>query len=211
MQSNKYLYLALGALALLVVVVGGVVYYQSYRDDQMVVAPYNETIDRPDINLAFTYPGGEYGLSLIEPPLPEGGDLLQAFILVPADDYDEFTQNTDGQQSPPAISIFVFNLPELPVVANADSGEEPDRITLLREWATEKSSITSYPSAVDTATVEEIDGLEVLHYRAMGLHQQEIYLASYKGRAYMFVAQFDSEQAATFTNFQQLMSSVLFN
>lgn len=59
--------------------------------------------------------------------------------------------------------------------------------------------------------MEEIDGLEVLHYRAMGLHQKEIYLAIYKGRAYMFVAQFDSEQAATFTNFQQLMSSVLFN
>lgn len=212
------MYIALGIVILIGMIVG-LLAYQNYSNDQTVVSAFNETIDRPELDLAFTYPSGDFGFSLIEPPVTEGGELLKAFILMPTKDFVEFSERTEPGESPPTISIFVFDMPDsansatstMSELSSTTSEDRPDRISRLQSWAMENTVLTSYASALATPEVVEVDGLKMFHYRADGLYQQDIYLASYKGRAYMFAAQFDSEENSTFTAFQELITKVSFN
>jgi hypothetical protein len=206
------------ALALVLVVGGGFWAYTTYQDNQMVVAIVNETIVRPELGISFTYPSGEAAFALIESPATADRTLLGAFVMVPTGEYLEFQQSTEAREAPPAMSVFVFadtsadaEASSTPVTTTGTSTtDRPDRMTRLKNWAAENTALTSYALATTPAEEIEIDGLKTLHYRADGLYQQDIYLASYRSRIYIFVGQFNDEADITYTAFQTLMSTVVF-
>lgn len=162
-----------------------------------------ERIVRPDLGISFAYPGGETGLSLIEPPTIPDQELLQAFILFPTADYIEFQQAEEGREAPAGITLFVYTAPET-------ENSELSRMERLAAWATERANVTSFTSPAGEVETVEIDGLDTLHYQADGLYRQDIYLASYQGRIFMFVGQHHEANDAVHTAFQELMETVSF-
>lgn len=204
MDNKKYL--LLGALVVIVGIAGYVVYGQ-YAKDQMVVAVAKERIERPEISLAFSYPSGEDAFSMVE-SAATSSTMLQAFVMMPTKEYFDLQESEEARETPPAMSVFVFA--DSGATTSATSGESLSRVVRLQNWATENTSFTSYVSATTPPEMVEIDGVNAIHYRADGLYQQDIYLASYQSRIYMFVAQFNEPTDLTFTTFQELIASVTF-
>ena len=85
-----------------------------------------------------------------------------------------------------------------------------DRVTRLQNWAIDNDILTSFTKAKATPDIIELDGTKALHYQADGLYQQDIYLVSYKNRAYMFVGQYDAPSDITKTAFDELIGTVTF-
>ena len=192
-------YIIGGVVVLLLLVVGFFV-FQQFQNDRTVAVTVNQLIDRPDLEFGFSYPSGEAGLSLVEPPAGEG-NLLGAFLLFPTDSYIEY-QNEEGAETPASISIFVF--------AEDDSDSESGRITRLQNWASDNSALTKYDLALNTPDIVEVDGVKAIRYDAEGVYPQTIYLASYTGRIYMFVGQFEEDGDYLDTTFGEVISAVTF-
>lgn len=197
--------------ALIIVGIAGYVVYTRYAEDQTVVAVALETIDRPDLNLSFAYPSGEEAFSMAESLATSSGDVLQAFVMMPTKEYFDFQESGDERETPAAMSVFVFNDDGATTTTVGTTTVRIDRSERLRNWATENAAFTSFTRPLSPPVVTEIDGVEALHYRADGLFQQDIYLASYQGRIYLFAVQFNAETDLIFTTFQELIASVSFN
>lgn len=209
---SKNTYTIAGVVAIAVLLVVGVLWQQgSFSKDTMVVAVAQETIDRPDLGLSFSYPSGEEAFSMVESVATTTGNVLQAFVMMPSQEYFEFQANDKARETPPAMSVFVFKDDSATSTMMGTTTVRFDRSERLRSWATTNTAFTSFTRPLAAPEVTEIDGVEALHYRADGLYQQDIYLASYQGRIYMFFAQFNSETDLTYTTFQDLIASVSFN
>ncbi len=188
------------------------------------------TVSRPEVDLSFSYPSGETGLSLIEPPTTSNTALLEAFILMPFADYQAIQTDEPPSESPASISIFVFKetdteesatitlgtasgTTETATLEQDTASETPrvGRVTRLQNWATDNQNLTSFNQAKNTPEVVDLDGVNALYYEADGLYQQQIYLAAYKGNIYMFVGQYDSPEDPIYQQFKDLMTKVSFN
>ncbi len=195
-------------VAIAVVVIAAVVYgvwgrqWLSGLTESVVVY---ETASNEDISLAFTYPSGEAGYSLIEPPVQ--GELIDAWIMMETPSYIKYQQG-DKSETPASMSVFVFKLPEEATVA--ENEERAGRITRLQNWANEKKNITYIDRAYGTPEIVEIDGVKALKYDTTGLFEQSIYLASYQSNVYMFVGQYDRPTDDIKQDFEALMASVKF-
>ena len=195
-------------VALVIIGVAALVYYQFVRQstdlaDLSGVA--RETVTNDSVGLSFSYIPGEHGFSLAEPPAGEDG-LLAAYVLVPTKEYEAFKASTDPREAPASITMLVYSLDT--ATNTATSGERIDRITRLQNWAIDNSTLTSFNQAKATPDIIEVDGIKALHYQADGLYQQDIYLVSYKNRAYMLTGQYNDPSDITFTAFQELIGTV---
>ncbi len=194
--------------AIAIVVVAAVVYgvwgrtWLSDRTESVVVY---ETASNEAVSLAFSYPSGEAGYSLIEPPVE--GELIDAWIMMGTPDYIKY-QQADATDAPASMNVFVFKLPD--EVEEAESVERAGRITRLQNWANEKKNITYIDRAYGTPEIVEIDGVKALKYDTTGLFEQSIYLASYQSNVYMFVGQYDRPTDNIKKDFEDLMASVRF-
>ncbi len=201
-MQKKLIY---GAIA--IVVIGAVVYGvwgKTWLNDRMKSAVVYETTANEEVSLAFTYPSGEAGYSLIEPPVE--GDLIDAWILMETPLYIKY--QTDKGETPASMNVFVFKLPD--EVEETDPVERAGRITRLQNWANEKKNITYIDRAYGTPEIVEIDGVKALKYDTTGLFEQSIYLASYQSNVYMFVGQYDRPTDSIKKDFEDLMASVRF-
>lgn len=204
MKKQYFIY---GAIIILVAV--GVVLYQQIIRPQLeartisVVVP---TIIKNDESFfEFTYPSGEDGFALIEPPLPpETSDgLNKVYLMMENQAYIDF-QNTKDTETPPSVSVFVFRMPDDLEVSEGSAEAQ------LEAWAKKYGRYTSYDlktSDLEAITVDSIDGF---HYFADGLYRQETYLLSYRGNVYMFTGQYDQDSDATRVMFTNLIDSVIF-
>jgi hypothetical protein len=208
-HMSKKLYLLLGALV--VVGIASYVVYGDYAKDQTVVAVAKETINRPDLGLSFSYPSGEEAFSMVESMATTTGSLLQAFVMMPSQEYFDFQESKEARETPAAMSVFVFKDDQATTTTTGTTTVRIDRSQRLISWATDNTNFTSYTRPLTPPVVTEIDGVEALHYRADGLYQQDVYLVSYQGNIYMFVTQFNAETDLTYTTFQELISSVSFD
>jgi hypothetical protein len=158
--------------------------------DRTVVAVTNETIARPEVTLSFTYPSGETAFSLAESVATSSGEVLAGYVLMPSDEYRAFTERGEEvRETPAAISVFVFSMEGVATSTETASGTvRLERLERLAAWATERDAITSFTRAQAPPEVVEIDGVNAYRYRADGLYQQEIYLASYQNRLSLGVA-----------------------
>lgn len=205
-------------LAVLIVVSAVVIYQivQKKQSDDTAFAALTQKVNNEDFGLSFSYQGGPDGFTLVEPPAGQVG-ILKAYLLLPAKAYDEYKTREIAGEAPAGMNMFIFNLEATGATSTAadtntaSSVEEKNRTTRLQEWATTNSAITSYGAAKSAPETIKIDGLPMLHYKADGLYQQDIYLGSYKNKAYMFVGQYNAETDQTYTSFQTLMQTVSFD
>jgi len=178
---------------------------QPWLQNQNQIEATPQTVNLEEVSLGFTYMSGEHGYSLIEPPVQ--GDLKKAFILMSTPEYVSY-QQSGNNDSPPAISVFVFAEPG----SEDDSDmERPGRITRLQNWAIDNTNITAFDKSYGTPEIVELDGLKALNYQTDGSYQQDIYIAGYHGNIYMFVGQYKRPTDAIKKDFQILIDSVSFD
>lgn len=207
-MNNKKILIIVGIVVALIVAFVG---YRQFADKSAEQAPQTQqTVTSEEFGLSFKYVDGENGFALIEPPA--SGDIKKSYILMPTPEYAAFQNATEPGETPASISVLVFMLedePEEPETGT--SSERESRIARLQNWAMDNSILTSYNVAKATPDIVEIDGVKALHYQADGLYQQDIYLASYRSRIYMFVAQYDGADDLTITSFPGLIESISFD
>lgn len=202
-MKKSYIYAAVAALIL--VVLGYFMFVQPVLNNRTISTTVDQTIVAQGLDLQFSYPSGEQGYTLIEPPAGETSNFEKAYILMSTPEYIELQNSTAGREAPPSVSIFVFPLPE-----DTATTDRVGRITRIQNWAIENQNITSFNLAEDTPEIVEIDGVKALRYTADGLYKQDVYLTSYQGYIYMFVGQYRSENDAIRDMFAGLVDSVSF-
>jgi archaellum component FlaF (FlaF/FlaG flagellin family) len=196
--------------ALIVIGVAALAYYQFVMKANDLSSITKETVENTTVGITFSYPSSEDGFALVEPPLGDTG-LLAAYVLIPSKEYDDYKVSTEGREVPAAMSVLVYELDTATSSMTASGSERIDRVTRLQNWAIDNHILTSYTQAKATPDIIEIDGVKALHYQADGLYQQDIYLVSYKNRAYMLVGQYNAQSDMTYTAFQELIGTVNFN
>lgn len=214
-NRNNLVYTIVGVLVV-VGLLGAYAWYRYSTDENRTISTDKETVVADEYALTFSYPVGDNGLTLIEPPV-EGQPFKKAYLLIPSDAYTAFTQNTEATEAPAAVSVFLFDLPpaasstSATETATTGSSTLSSRMTRLQNWAIENAPLTSFNLSQGTPEVVEIDGVNAFHYRADGLYQQDVYLATYQGNVYLFISQFNAESDLTYTAFQDMINSISFD
>ncbi|MEY3784391.1 MAG: hypothetical protein RLZZ230_713 [Candidatus Parcubacteria bacterium] len=204
----KKIYIISGII--LLIGVGFLVYSKvinPYLDSRTVTAVVPTTIENTDMDFAFTYPSGEEGYTVIEPPIATTSTdgIKKIYLILNTAEYITFQTADAGGEAPPLISIFVIDLPEV-----ADDIEAPDKITVLRTWAEQNPQLSSYSFRTSEPEEIEIDGVKALRYRTDGSYKQEVYLASHKGRVYVLTGQYQDEPDSIRAIFTNLIASLTF-
>ena len=209
---DKKIKLIGGGILIVVVIVVGVMVVRPWLQNRTVAVTTNETILRPALNIAFTFPSGEKAYTFIEPFKVEGSDKpVGAFIMMKSKAYGVLQDPDFVGETPPSMSIFVFAEPaESTTTVVASGTPKLDRITKLRNWATANTLLTAYTIAKGTPEEVDLDGVKALHYQADGLYPQDIYIAFYKNKYYLIVGQYDGEADPQRAVFQELVKSITF-
>lgn len=171
-----------------------------------------EKMDRPEIGLEFSYLAGPDALSLFE-PASLTDPVLSAFIIMPSSEFLK-VRSQEAQDTPPSISIFVFDNPERDQVkleAAASSTEELTYSDKLRLWAEKNEGFTGITEADGDIEEVEVDGLKGIKYKNEALYKQEIYLFSYQYKIYMFAGQYENDGDDMQEYFNDILDSVFFN
>lgn len=173
-------------------------------DNRTITAVVPTVIAQPDLDFEFSYPSGEAGLSLIEPPIATTSEsmLRKVFIMMQTEDYIDYQGKEGAEDAPPTISVLVFD-------NQADEGEG-GRVTRLQNWAQTNSVLTGFDQLSAETEVVEIDGAKALHYQSVGEYKKDIYLISHSGNVYLFVGQYQEEGDYLQTTFKDLIGSILF-
>ncbi|MCA9354818.1 MAG: hypothetical protein KC877_04835 [Candidatus Kaiserbacteria bacterium] len=194
------------AVIIIVGIVGYALYTQLIKptlDDRMVSAVVPMTIQNEDLAFAFTYPSGEAGYTLIEPPVPTttASGLQKVYLLMDTQEYIAF-QQSESAETPPTVSVFVVKMPDVEV--------EGDRETRLIAWAEQYPQFSSYAVKNDDTEHYDLDGVDAIRYSTDGLYRQQVYLASYRGNAYVFVGQYNDDADGIRDMYLHLVNSVTF-
>lgn len=206
---NKKLLIVTGILVALILAFVGYRQFASTPTPEDLALVAHQTATSKEVGLSFSYPDGEEGFTLVEPPAT--GGIKKSYILIPTSEYREFEKATGAGETPASISVLVFMLDDEADAEKASTTEQLSRIARLQNWAMDNNTLTSFNLSKATPDIVEIDGVTALHYQADGLYQQDIYLASYKNRVYMFAAQYDTMDDMTITAFPDLVASVSFD
>lgn len=193
-------------------IVLGVFVVRPLLQNRTVMTVVTEVVDRPALNISFSFPSGESAYSFIEPPIEEGATtgLEAAFILLKTDAYMEFQQSTPGGEAPPSITFFILKEPAESTSTVASGTVRVDRLTKLRTWAQSNNTLTMIDRAKSAPEVVDLDGVNALHYQTDGLYLQDVYLAFYKNKYYMFVGQYDGETDPARAVFDEVVRSIIF-
>ena len=197
-------------LIIVLALVGFFLYKQVVKpqlDNRTVATVVSATITNETLGFGFTFPSGEAGFSMIEPPLPEGSvdGLQKIYLIMDTQSYLMYQQGDDAE-TPPAVSVFVFTMPDM------ESADGLDRLGKLKLWAETYSRYSSY--ALKTSDIEtvEMDGIKAIRYTAEGaLYKQQVYLVSYQGNIYMFAGQYINDADTIRDMYLQLVASATFD
>lgn len=207
MKNTHKIIIGLIALGL----IGGFVYLQVVRpelDNRTVVTVVPQMVASSDFEFGFTYPSGEAGYTLIEPPIStttaEG--LQKVYLIMDTQEYVSFQATTSDGETPPSVSIFVFEMPTLSAEVEAAG-----RAARLQAWAELYPQYSSITLRTEDPEPIKLDGATALRYRTDGLFQQEVHLVSYQSRVYVFTGQFDDESDAIRAMYTELIRSVTFD
>lgn len=198
------------SLALLVLLgVTGVSYYIFVQKPAQDFAATNApvTLTRPEAGLEFTYIEGPDAFSLFEPSaLAE--PLHSVFMLIPSPQFVAL-RNQEQIDTPPSITLFVYNKRNAYDRPDETSGEDLSRRDRLVRWATENDALTSF-SRAETVTDITVDDVNGISYQTDGAFPQTIYLISYQDRIYFFVGQYETEGDYLQEAFTELLSTIYF-
>jgi hypothetical protein len=206
-MNKKYIFLGIG---LSIILIGGVFIandkmVQPILNDRMIEDVVGEPIVVDEYDFAFKYPSGVEGFALVEPPVATTSQSLKkAYLMFEYSQYLEY-QNAGGEdQIPPAVSVFVFTLPEK---TEMDTGSRSER---LMQWINENPQYTSFNRKIGEATEVKIDGASAIKYSTSGLYSQDFHVVSYSGYAYIFASQYENTDDANVTMYNNLINSVTF-
>lgn len=191
-------------------IIGVIVYTQIVKpalDNRTITDTAIMPVKNLDLDFGFTYPSGESGFALIEPPVPTttSDGLQKVYVLMDTQEYVLFQSNPDQGETPPSVSVLVVKMPVL-----SDELETTDRLTRLKAWAELYPQYSSATIRTGQQEIVDLDGVPAIRYSTDGLYQQEVYLVSYKGNVYVFTGQFDSESDTIHSMFMELIRSVEF-
>jgi len=208
---NKNTKLIIGVLITLSILLVTFLVVRPMLQDRTVATVANETIERPELDLAFTFPSGEDAYTYIEPLKMEGNDKpIGAFIMMESKAYEIMQEPNFVGETPPSMSIFVYAEADEASSTGASSSDSIDRVTKLRNWAEANSGVTAYNLALTTPLETEIDGAKALYYKSDGLYGQEVYIAFHRNKYYLIVGQHDGEENPQYRAFQELIRSITF-
>ena len=202
---NKKIPFILGGILVVVTIIVGYQLFVSRKTSSSGEQSSQQTVTNKEFGISFTYPNGTDGFTLVE---PNGGDkgMLKAYLMLPTEKYESY-KNGGNSEAPAGMDVFIFSLQD----SNSTSSESNTRISELQNWATDNNTLTQFKQAKNTPDIVELDGINALHYQTDGLYQQDIYLVSYKSRVYMLVGQYDEQSDLTYTAFQDLIKTILFD
>jgi hypothetical protein len=206
-RQNKFFPIGVG-----IVILGGVFVLNQLVVQPLLTGKTIETVlETPvvvgEYDVAFTYPSGVEGFKLIEPPIETTSQSLRkAYLLFEYSRFFNYQNTQAGSQTPPAVSVFVFALPEKTA---ADTGSRFER---LLQWIDENPQYTSFNKKVGEITEVKIDGVVALKYSTVGLYSQDFHIVSYSGNAYIFASQYEAEATADVNRimYNDLIASVTF-
>lgn len=201
------------ALISLVIIAGiGYTVVLPWLQNRTVPVTVMETIKRPELNFAFTFPSGEDAYSYFEPQFEQAtsGGPQAGFILLHGDDYETYQADGFVGEAPPSMSIFVYDEGEEILPQGATSTEGIDRYTKIRLWAEAHTGLTSYSLMQGEAEEVVLDGAKALHYITDGLYRQDVYVVFHSNRFYVITGQYDGEEDPQYQAFQDLIKSLLF-
>lgn len=190
----------LGIIAVLVLVVGIVIFLKTSPADRVVE---DQLVENNAYSISFNYLTGQDGYELVESFTSD--NFLHSYVLVEKSKLSEFQVNSE-KSVPPTMAVFIFQTPE----DEETEGEKPGRITRLQNWAQDNAGITAFEQIYGTPEIIEIDGVKGLEYTTNGTYQQSVFLASYRGYTYMFVGQYNRPTDMIKKDFEHLMESVRF-
>jgi hypothetical protein len=204
-MKKIYVYASIAVIAL--VIVGALIVnkqvVQPMLDDRTVADVVGYQIESPEFNLAFRYPSGLEGYTLIEPPVATTSiSLKKAYLMFQYDEYIEYQNNQT--QTPPAVSVFVFKLPDK---SDTDVSSRSER---LLQWLSENPQYTSYDRRVAEIEDVELDGVAAIKYSTEGIYTQDFHIASYSGNIYVFAGQYENAEDKNIETYANLISSVTF-
>ena len=206
-MNKKYIFLGIG---LSVFLLGGVFVVnqqvvQPMLDNRMIedVVVFPMVVEEYDF--AFEYPSGVAGFALIEPPVATTSQSLKkAYLLFEYSQYLTYQNAEQDRQPPPAVSVFVFALPE-----KAET-ETRSRAERLMQWVNENPQYTSFNKKVGEMTEVDLDGVTAIKYSTEGFYQQEFHIASHSGNVYVFAGQYVNPDDANVTMYANLIHSLTF-
>lgn len=175
-------------------------------DNRMVAVTTLMSVSNEDLAFGFSYLSGPDAYSLVQPPIATTSSGLQAaYILFPSSEFYEYQNDQSAgraSEAPLSMSVFVVELPDIQV--------EGGRIARLQTWAQANPQYTSYSAITSEPEVVEVDGAQALRYQTSGQREQQVYLVSYQGNAYVFTGQYEIIDDAYYQSFSELVNSVLF-
>lgn len=210
MQKNK---LVIGIVLFVLIIAGiGVVVARPFLQNRTIPVTVMEKIERPELNISFTFPSGEDAYSYFEPQFDASASSgpLAGFIMLPSKDYQAYQADGFMGEAPPSMSIFVYEEGEEIVPPGATTSDGVDRMTKIRLWAEANSGLTSYNLAQPPLEDASIDGAKAIHYKADGLYPQDVYVVFHQNSFYVITGQYDGEADPQYQVFQELVGSILF-
>jgi hypothetical protein len=208
LQKNT-LYYAAGIL-FIATLIFGFLFLQKRAEAPTTAAGTERMVTDETYGISFRFKEGPDAFTLVEPPEGQAG-IQKAYVLLPTGDFNTYKESEDAREAPAGMQLFIFAEEPETDDETASGTERLDRMTRLKNWAVERDSLTQFTKASTEPEVVEIDGLKALKYKADGLYQQTVYLASYKNRIYMFVSQYNDPTDSTALEFEPLIESISFN
>jgi len=206
-MNKKYIFLGIGLSIVLIagVFVANQQVVQPLLDDRMIEDVVGASIVVEEYDFAFKYPSGVEGFALIEPPVATTSQSLKkAYLMFEYSRYIKYQSAEAGSQTPPAVSVFVFALPEKTA---AETGSRSER---LLQWINENPQYTSFNKKVGETTEVEIDGASAIKYSTAGFFNQDFHIVSYSGNAYVFANQYEDVDDTNVAMYNDLINSVTF-
>lgn len=174
-------------------------------NDRMVEVVVEMPIVVEEYKFGFTYPSGIEGFALVEPPVATTSQSLRkAYLLFENSQYREYQTAQGSMQTPPAVSVFVFTLPEKSPTDTASRSER------LMKWIENNPQYASFHKKVGDVTEVDMDGLTAIKYSTEGIYHQDFHIVSYSGYAYVFAGQYENTEDEHVAMYTKLIDSVTF-
>ncbi len=210
-MTKKQIFITVAVIVVLAVGIGFTV-ARPWLQNRTIPVTVMEKIERPLLNISFTFPSGEDAYSYFEPQfdLSASSGPRAGFIMLPSEDYQAYQADGFMGEAPPSMSIFVYEEKEEIIPVGATNTDGVDRATKIRLWAEANSGLTSYNLAQTPPEDTTIDGAKAIRYKTDGLYPQDVYVVFHQNNFYVITGQYDGEADPQYQAFQDLVKSILF-
>jgi len=186
----------------------GFYFFGPQAKDRMVETNVFDRIVNQELEFSFAFDSGESALSSIEsiPGQLDDERIQKMYVLMETEKLQSYQSNeVEGGEPPPAITVLVFDRTEADKIAEASSTSAVEK---TKKWAESNDQYTNVSSASTEIEEVDIDGAPAIHYKVDGKYSKDVYVVKYGKRMYLFVGQYESEGDYMNTAFKDLVESI---